>query len=187
VLDAATAEQMRVPAATQAGSGGVVYGLGLQVDESAGRTRVGHGGSMPGFVAGISIDIAERTAAVALANATTGGAGQLPATLLDRLHASEPTLPDAWTPEPEVPGADELLGPWYWGNTAVSLLVRGGVLRLEAGSPSRNSRFVPDGADTWRGLDAYFTGEVLRVVRDASGSVALLELATYQLRREPYA
>jgi hypothetical protein len=149
--------------------------------------RFGHAGSMPGFVAGITVDVEERAAAVALANATTGGAGQLPMTLLDTLHASEPMLPDAWTPEPEVPGADELLGPWYWGNTAVSLLIRGGVLRLEAGSPGRDCRFAPDGPDSWRGLDAYFTGEALRVVRAATGTVHHLELATYELRREPYA
>jgi CubicO group peptidase (beta-lactamase class C family) len=183
ILDAASAEQMRVPVV--AGPGG--YGLGLQVDEVGGRTRIGHGGSMPGFIAGITVDLEERAAAVALANATTGGTGQLPATLLDRLHDREPALPEAWTPEPELPGADELLGPWFWGNTACTVLVRDGALRLEMGSRLRDSRFVREGRDTWRGLDAYFTGEPLRVVRDGAGAVDHLDLASYVLRREPYA
>jgi CubicO group peptidase (beta-lactamase class C family) len=187
VLDAASAEQMQVPAVTEPGSGGFSYGLGLQVDQTAGRTRIGHGGSMPGFVAGITVDLEERVAAVAVANATTGGTGQLPTILLDRLHDCEPALPAAWTPEPELPGADELLGPWFWGNTACTLRVRDGVLRLEMGSQLRDSRFVREGSDSWRGLDQYFTGEPLRVVRDGSGTVDHLDLASYLLRREPYA
>jgi len=108
-------------------------------------------------------------------------------TLLDTLHRCEPALSPVWTAEPEIVGADELLGWWYWGNTPYTAVVRGSVLRVETASPHRGSRYVPDGPDQWRGLDGYFTGERLRVVRDASGAVDHLDLATYQLRREPYA
>ena len=66
-------------------------------------------------------------------------------------------------------------------------MVRGGVLRVETDNPHRCSRYVPDGPDQWRGLDGYFTGEPLHVVRAATGNVDHLDLATYELRREPYA
>jgi hypothetical protein len=47
------------------------------------------------------------------------------------------------------------------------------------------SRFVPDGPDVYRGLDGYFAGERLRVIRQGSG-VVQLDLATFVLTRTPY-
>jgi hypothetical protein len=52
--------------------------------------------------------------------------------------------------------------------------------------PTRGSRFQPTGPDTWTGLDDYYTGETLRVVRDASGAVTHLDLGTFVLTRGPY-
>jgi len=186
VLDPSTAEEMQVPAAAQPGDVGASYGLGLSVDDSAGRRRFGHGGSMPGFVAGLLVDPGERTAAVTVANGTTGGVGPLTATLLDTLHEYEPTPAPTWEPETELDGADELLGHWFWGNTPFTVVVRGSVLRLDSTNPGRCSRFVRAGEDVWRGLDAYFTGETLRVVRDHAHVPHRLDLATYDLRRHPY-
>ena len=183
VLDAATAEQMHAPTVALATG---AWGLGLSLDTSRRQPRFGHGGSMPGFVARLEVDPAERTAAVSLANATIGG-GELAATLLDTVYRHEPALPQPWTPEPELSGTDELLGPWYWGNTTWTLLVRGGALQLDTASPTRDSRFVPAGPDRWRGQDAYFAGELLRVVRDLRGAIDHLDLASYVLRRRPYA
>ncbi len=95
------------------------------------------------------------------------------------------SLPPPWGPEPELAGADELLGHWYWGNHDWTLSVRAGQLTLDTGNPFRDSRFEPAGADTWRGLDAYFAGERLRVLRDDGGAVVGLDLATYALTRRP--
>jgi CubicO group peptidase (beta-lactamase class C family) len=187
VLAADTAEEMRVPTAVQPGDLDAAYGLGLSLDSGGGGLRFGHGGSMPGFVAALLVDPEQRTAAVTLANGTTGGVAPLASSLLDTLHRHEPTLPPAWEPEPRVDGADELLGPWFWGNTPFTVLVRNAMLTLDSASPGRRSRFVPGGEDSWRGLDAYFTGETLAVVRDSAGVPERLVLATYDLRRQPYA
>ena len=187
VLAPGTLEQMRVPTAARPGDTAGSYGLGLRLEVSAGGLRHGHGGSMPGFLAGIMVDPAERAGAVTLANATTGGTVSLVLTLLDTLRDVEPALPTAWVPEPELPGVDGLLGPWFWGNTPYYVAVRAGLLHLSGDDAMRGTRFAPDGVDRWRGLDAYFTGETLRVVRAVDGSVDHLDLATYPLRRAPYA
>ena len=42
------------------------------------------------------------------------------------------------------------------------------------------------GEDLWEGLDGYHTGEPLRVVRRADGSVSHLDLATFRFTRTPY-
>jgi hypothetical protein len=133
---------------------------------------------MPGFLAGIAVDPVQRTAAVALANATVGDTPGLGHTLLDLLAEQEPRPPEPWHPEPEVAGADELLGLWYWGNTPFTLVVRHGQLGVRGPNSGRCSR--------WRGLDQYFTGETLAVLRAADGTVERLDLATYALTPAPY-
>src|SRR3954470_11027296 len=65
VLDPATLEEMTVPAGVDSSAPGwSSYGLGLQVLRVDDRTLVGHGGSMPGFLAGVFVDRDERTGAV---------------------------------------------------------------------------------------------------------------------------
>jgi CubicO group peptidase (beta-lactamase class C family) len=185
VLAAATAEEMRIPVGGGPDSGlEMSWGLGLEL--SGGPTRFGHGGSMPGFLACLAIDPDERVASVTLSNGTRGDTPTLAHTLLDTVAEREPRLPTEWVPEPTIDGADELLGPWYWGNTPFTLVVRDGMLVLDAGRPGRSSRFEPVRGDEWRGSDAYFAGESLRVVRRDDGSISHLDLATYTLTRTPY-
>lgn len=99
-----------------------------------------------------------------------------------RLHG-RPPLPLEWTPEPEVEGAAELLGPWYWGNTPMTFAVRDGHLVIDHANPGR---LVRESADTWRCLDHYFAGELLQVVRDGD-RISHLDLVTYVLTRRPSA
>ena len=89
------------------------YGLGLQVLRVDGRTLVGHGGSMPGFLAGVFVDREEQTGAVSLAN-TTSGLDTVVFGLLDDLRTAEPRMVDAWTPSPSPLPLDQL-GVWFWG------------------------------------------------------------------------
>ena len=71
VLDPTTLEEMAVPAGVDdSASGWSAYGLGLQVMRVDGQTLVGHGGSMPGFLAGVFVDREEQTGAVSLALVT---------------------------------------------------------------------------------------------------------------------
>jgi CubicO group peptidase (beta-lactamase class C family) len=187
VLAPATVGEMRIPISGGPDSGlEMGWGLGLELTARDGTTRFGHGGSMPGFLACLAIDPTERTAAITLSNGTRGGTGGLAHTLLDVLAEREPRTPTEWAPEPKVEGADELLGPWHWGNTPFTLVVRDGWLVLDGASPARSSRFEPAGGDLWRGLDSYFAGELLRVVRRSDGAISHLDLATYTLTRAPY-
>jgi CubicO group peptidase (beta-lactamase class C family) len=166
------------------------YGLGLQLARRDGRTLLGHTGSLPGFLAGLWVSVADGVAAVALGNATSGPLiGTLAADFLAIVADAEPRIPDPWRPLPEVDQSLlDLTGPWYWGTQAVALRLvadRGVELHPLRGT-GRGSRFVarPDG--DWTGLDGYYAGETLRVVRRADGSVRHLDLGSFVFTREPY-
>ncbi|MEJ8282035.1 serine hydrolase domain-containing protein [Pseudonocardia spirodelae] len=186
VLSPATVEEMTLPAGVDPSSpvwSG--YGLGVQVQrlvrDGHTTTLVGHGGSMPGFLAGLWVDREEGTGALAMGNTTSGMDGGLPAALLADVRAAEPRVVEPWTPAPS-PVDPQLLGPWFWGPSPYALrAVGGGLLHLGGlGRPGRASRFRvrPDG--TWVGLDGYFAGETLRISADH------LWLATFVFTRTPY-
>lgn len=182
VLSPATVEEMTLPAGIDFSSPGwSSYGLGVQVQRIDGATFVGHGGSMPGFLAGLWADREEGTAALALGNTTTGLDGALPTTLLADVRAAEPRIVDAWTPSAS-PVPLELLGPWFWGPSPYALrAIAGGLLHLGGlGRPGRTSRFRPGPDGTWVGLDGYFAGETLRL------DPVALNLATFVFTRTPY-
>lgn len=183
VLSPATVEQMTVPAGVDPSSPvWAAYGLGVQVLRlDDGVTLVGHGGSMPGFLAGLWVDREERTGAFAMGNTTAGLDSGLSAGLLADLRAAEPRIVDPWRPEPS-PIDPDLLGPWFWGPSPYALrAVPGGLLHLGGlGRPGRSSRFRPGPDGTWIGLDGYFAGETLRPAHDH------LWLATFVFTRTPY-
>jgi CubicO group peptidase (beta-lactamase class C family) len=165
------------------------YGLGLQVFEVDGRRFHGHSGSVPGFLAALFVDPAERTGAVALANGTRGLRADLPIALLSAVRDLEPHVPDAWGPEP-LPGDLPLdaLGVWYWGPAPYTLgLEAGGALSLQPVGPGGlSSRFRARGDGTWAGLDGYFAGEVLTLGRDDEGRVSHLDVGSFSFVRVPY-
>lgn len=165
------------------------YGLGVQLWRDGGRRLVGHGGSMPGFLAGIVVEPGCSSGAVALMNCTVSEKSGVAWSLLKALGELEPPLPREWVPEEGVdPGLLELTGAWYWGVTPTGVrLLREGWLEVSGlGSQGRASRFRPNGDGTWTGLDGYYTGEVLRVVRDGAGGVRHLDVGTFVYTREPY-
>src|SRR5690606_29744696 len=51
---------------------GTSWGLGVQVNRTAGRKLIGHGGSMPGFCCGAVIDTESRVGTVVLSNGSYG-------------------------------------------------------------------------------------------------------------------
>ena len=162
------------------------YGLGLQLWNEAGARSYGHGGSMPGFLAGLEITEAG-DAVVLYANATAGMSGELGSDLLQILADEEPLLPEEWRPTAPQPGVLELLGPWYWGPTPYVLAARGDQLELRAGNGhGRESRFRASGPDAWVGLDGYHTGEPLKAVRRPDGSISHLDLGSFIYTRTPY-
>jgi CubicO group peptidase (beta-lactamase class C family) len=182
VLDAATLDEMAVPAGVDdSAPGWSAYGLGVQVMRVDGRTLIGHGGSMPGFLAGVFVDRDERIGAVSLAN-TTSGLDAVVFGLLADLRAAEPRVVEPWTPSPS-PVSLDLLGVWFWGPSPYVLRAVGGGLLHLGPLPGRNgraSRFTPREDGTWLGLDGYFAGETLRIAEDH------LDLDTFVFTRTPY-
>ncbi|MFJ9950174.1 serine hydrolase domain-containing protein [Kitasatospora sp. NPDC091207] len=191
VLAADSLAEMRRPAVGPEGenwSGG--YGLGLQLLRHEGRVLYGHTGSVPGFTAGLWVSETDGLAAIALANATSGGnTPRVAAELIALTAQHEPRLPEPWRP---LPSLDKdllaLTGPWYWGAAGHTLRLKADrtleLAPLTGGTRSSRFRAEPDG--TWTGLDNYYAGETLRVVRSADGSVSHLDLGSFVLTREPY-
>ncbi len=182
------------------------HGLGWQVRNVDGARSAGHGGSMPGFLAGLRVRLdavvpqggpgacgtasGPRAAAgdgvVLLTNTTAS-----PVTrsviddLLGGLARHEPAPVEPWSARGDA-GLLELVGTWHWGAaTEVATLVGEHLVLGEPGA-GRGSRFRRVGDDLWEGLDGYFTGEPLRVVRRSDGTVSHLDLASFRLTRTPY-
>ncbi|TWD83787.1 CubicO group peptidase (beta-lactamase class C family) [Kribbella amoyensis] len=184
VLSRDTVEEMAAPSASdprEALTGS--YGLGLRLYADDPYVFVGHTGSMPGFLAGLFVDRARRIGAVTLGNATYGKCASVPLDLMRTLVAHEPPLPQEWVPEPRLAQGEELLGHWYWGNTPLTMVVSCGILQITGGL---TSRFTPLGPDLYRGRDGYLAGENLKVIRDDTGAIQELNIATFSLTRRPY-
>jgi CubicO group peptidase (beta-lactamase class C family) len=191
VLADQTLAEMRTPASgpiAEPWTG--VYGLGIQLVNVDGRVLHGHSGSMPGFVATVLVSAQDGFGAIVLANATSGVdvigvAADIIAAVADR----EPNPPARWRPLAQVDQALlELTGLWYWGPRGYLLRLlpdRGLALAMEGGH-GRASRFRAESDGTWTGLDGYYAGETLRLVRGPGGRVGHLDLGTFLFTREPY-
>jgi CubicO group peptidase (beta-lactamase class C family) len=191
VLHPDTIAEMREPAHVDDGDAWTSgYGLGLQTFRDGGRRLAGHGGSMPGFLANVVADSRTTTGALAMANSTAGvGIMTMCLDLLKLVDDYEPALPAEWAPLTAFdPDLLALTGPWYWGPTPYTLHLLGdGWLNLRPVSGAgRASRFRPVTADTWVGLDGYYAGETLRLIRHPDGSVRHIDLATFVFTRTPY-
>ncbi|GAB3664612.1 serine hydrolase domain-containing protein [Nocardioides korecus] len=188
VLPAATLREMRQPVEPA-----LDYGLGVRLVPWSDGVLVGHTGSMPGFQAVCLVDALSGVGVVALTNATTGFSGDELALALLGTHTPGPTR--AWTPTPAggvSAWAEELLGTWFWGNSAFEArwsdghlelrdLARGAVVaeRFAEGTPAHAGRRVV-------GVAGYHRGEELHVVRRGDGAVDHLECATFVYTRTPY-
>lgn len=191
VLPVEVVKQMREPqAVSDRVSWDEAAGLGVQLRRRGGVAFVGHGGSMPGFQAGLWVQPESRTGVVWLHNATTaspGGPGGL--RLWEVLEECEPAAVRPWRPVEAVDAdALALTGQWFWGpSVGVIRVLADGRLALEGVSGMMPSaRFRREGVDVWRGEGAYFTGELLRVVRGVDGGVSHLDVGTFVLTRAPY-
>lgn len=174
-------------------SGEEQYGLGLLLRQAGELAVVGHGGSMPGFLADLWIVPEEGLGVVVLTNATSSPSPafrELASDLLRIVAEREPRIPEPWRPltscDPEVLA---LTGPWYWGPTGFALrLVGEDELELTplngAGRAARLRRV--DGEQTWIAEGGYWHGEPMHLVRDAHGQVTHLDLGTFAFTREPY-
>ena len=166
------------------------WGLGLELYRRGDRVFAGHGGAMPGMLAGLVVHRPERTGAAVLTNTGAGAAPEalalgLAVAALDAL----PRAPEPWQPGgPVPPELDGVLGLWWTEGAQIVLSLRRGRFQAELvhGPPGRNISWLePDGPDRWRVVEGRERGELLRAVRDESGSVTRLYFVTYPLTREP--
>lgn len=163
------------------------YGLGPQLYRAGERVFVGHGGSMPGYVAHLSVHRRSRIGVIAFANAYGLTGTSIRAIGLEALTTvldAEPVAHVPWLPSTAT--ASELCGRWWWMGREYEIVADGD--RLEMSSPMAPAEpwtFEREGPDRWRGRTGENAGEVLRVLRDADGAVTGLDIATFVFGRDP--
>jgi CubicO group peptidase (beta-lactamase class C family) len=161
------------------------HALGWQVWNVEGRRFAGHGGSMPGFLAVLRVDLTSGDGVVLLTNATSG-LGTATTDLLNTFAELEPHPPEPWSADATQADAVELTGSWFWGTTPFTLALQpDGGLRLGTPGEGRGARFARSD-DGWIGLEGYYAGEPLTVRRDADGRPVQLDLASFVFSRTPY-
>ncbi|WP_420119419.1 serine hydrolase domain-containing protein [Micromonospora sp.] len=166
------------------------HGLGLELYRDGDRVYVGHGGSMPGYVAALTVHRPSRTAVVGFANSygfRTGHIGGLSRQLLTLVLDAEPTPVVPWRPAAAPPPAElaELTGRWWW--MGLEYEVRADPAGdLWAGRPGEPTlRFTRTGPDRWRGRSGEEDSEVLAVLRDPDGRAVGLDIGTFVFTRTP--
>jgi CubicO group peptidase (beta-lactamase class C family) len=165
------------------------YGLGLMLRRQGERIFAGHGGSMPGFIAGVYVSPSDKVAAAVLTNSSSAAVGDLVLALVAATAARWPVPPEPW--RVEQPPPDEvvpLLGIWFMEGDQVVIRWRDGA--LEARFPDDPEWAEPavlrrEGDERWRIASGWEHGELLRVERDGGGTVTRLVLAGYPVTREP--
>ena len=191
VLSAATLEEMsHVRAMVDHERWSLAWGTGLELYRFGEHVFVGHGGAMPGHLAGLVVNRKTGIGAAVLTNTSAGGRPEVLALeLATAAIEALPAEPDGWRPgEAPPPEVAPLLGRWWSEGDEVVLSWRAGRLeaRLVDGPPGRDtSFFVLEHEDVYRCAEGRERGELLRVVRDGEGQVEKLYFATYPLRREP--
>jgi CubicO group peptidase (beta-lactamase class C family) len=188
VLSAGTLTEMLRPVAINdvpRSAWGGAHALGWQTWNVDGRRYAGHGGSMPGFLANLRVDLETGDGVVLMTNATSGlGTGTVD--LLELLREREPVPPVPWHADASQGAALDLVGTWFWGTYAFTLsLAADGGLSLGEPGQGRGARFRADG-DGWVGLEGYYRGEPLVAERDGSGRPVRLVLASFVFTRTPY-
>lgn len=187
VLARDTLLEMARPVAPADGAPEEDYGLGLRLLRTpSGALLAGHTGSMPGFLATAFVDQDSRDGVVALTNATTGVATD--ALALDLLDGVDPTAAPRrpWVPSADVPDeVAELLGLWFWGNTALEVRWHNGLLETHTLAPPELSDRYAVTPDRIVGVEGYHLGETLHVHRRANGTVDHLECTTFIYTRHP--
>ena len=165
----------------------LAWGTGLELYRHGELTFVGHGGAMPGHLAGVVVNRKSKIGAAVLMNTSAGGK---PETLALELAAAAiaalPVTPDEWRAGEPVPAEVEpILGRWWTEGEEMVFAWRGRLEgRLVGAEPRDLSVFAPEG-DGYRCVEGRERGELLRIVRGADGAVEKLYFATYPLRREP--
>ncbi|MDG4782574.1 serine hydrolase [Micromonospora sp. WMMD961] len=162
------------------------HGLGLELYRDGERVYVGHGGSMPGYVATLVVHRPTRTAVIGFANSYGFPITRLGRRLLTSVLDAEPAFPQPWRPATATPDGEVggLTGRWWWMGTPLDLHWDAGDLVAHVRG-ERVSRFTREGTDRWRGRSGPESGEILSVLRDDSGRATAVDIATFVFTRSP--
>ncbi|GIF12088.1 serine hydrolase domain-containing protein [Actinoplanes teichomyceticus] len=166
------------------------HGLGPQLFRVGERVHVGHGGSMPGYLAHLAVHRRSRMGVVVFANAYGFAGGEsimdLGLRALTTVLDHEPAAPaPAWQPPaPPTGEAAEVCGRWWWMGREYDVAPVGAGLVMTG--PGRHTRFHREAPDRWRGAAGSDEGEVLSVLRAPDGTVTGLDIATFRYSRNPY-
>jgi CubicO group peptidase (beta-lactamase class C family) len=167
------------------------YGLGLSLRRDGERILVGHGGAMPGFIAGVLVSPTDKIGAAVLTNSSEADVERLVITLVARTVDAWPVAPEPWrveTPPPD--DVAPLLGIWWLGGSQIVFRWRDRKLEGRfADTPDWRASSVYDraGDDLWRTVSGPEQGELLRIERGAGGEVVRLVWAGYPVTRRPSA
>jgi CubicO group peptidase (beta-lactamase class C family) len=191
VLSRETLDEMCAPVVIsdpESWTGG--HGLGPQLYRVGERVFVGHGGSMPGYVAHLSVHRRSRIGVIVFANAYGLTGTSIKAVGLSALTAvldAEPVTPEPWRPAAAPAGAAaELCGRWWWMGREFEVVADGArIVMRGVGVAAEPWCFEQEAPDRWRGRTGDNTGEVLQVLRDADGAVQKLDIATFVFGRDP--
>ena len=165
------------------------YGLGLSLQRDGDRILAGHGGSMPGFIAGVYVSPADKVGVGVLTNSSSAGLIDLSKQLVAATVQHWPVPPEPWkAQEPPPDDVVPLLGIWFMEAEPVTFRWKDG--KLDVRFPDDpdwkpSAVLVRESGDRWRVESGWEQGEALRIERDADGSIVRLVLAGYPVTREP--
>ena len=149
----------------------LAWGGGLMLWRRDKRVLHGHGGAMPGFLAGCYAfrDETERAGVVVLTN--TGRAADpegLAGELLNAALDADPRRRPAWVAADVPTEVRDLLGPWWSEGSEFLVEWREGALTMigRGGAEWRRTRFERLGPDEWRAVEGREAGARLRVLPD---------------------
>jgi hypothetical protein len=166
------------------------HGLALMLMRKGDRLFSGHSGAHLGFLSNVACHRPTRTGAAVVTNSSLNVAiTALGVELADAVAAAFPADPFVWRPgDPPPAELEGVLGTWWSEGYEYVFRYRDGrleVLLRDGTSGVDVMRFAREAEDLYRAVDGPERGEVLRVVRDESGDVVRLELASYPFSRRP--
>jgi CubicO group peptidase (beta-lactamase class C family) len=159
------------------------YGLGVQLLRDGDRILAGHGGSMPGFIAGVYFSPLDKVGVAVLTNSSSARLAPLACKLVAETVERWPVPPAPW--RVDAPPPDEvtpLLGIWFMEGDQVVFRWREGRLEAQftdAEDWEEPAVFTRETDDRWRIVSGWEHGEALRIEPDR------LVLAGYPVTRAP--
>ncbi|MCO8276405.1 beta-lactamase family protein [Actinoplanes sp. TRM 88003] len=163
------------------------HGLGPQLYRVGERVFVGHGGSMPGYVAQFAVHRRSRLGVIAFANSYGLSGTTIKDVALSALTAAvdgEPETRTPWLPPtPPTGEAAALVGRWWWMGREYEITTHADTLVMTG--PNHRSRFTREAPDRWRGIEGDNEGELLTLLRDDETHVTAIDIATFVFSRDP--